>query len=106
MCGTSMRQSSPRSSTAARRTPSARRARTPKTRHGCWPSSSPACPKTPNNTLENGETPMKLTPEQLREFDEQGFLFLPSLFNAQEMDILNREVPGILAAQRPEVIKE
>jgi ectoine hydroxylase len=49
---------------------------------------------------------MKLTPDQLREFDEQGYLFLPSLFNREEMDLLNAEVPGILATTRPEVIKE
>jgi ectoine hydroxylase len=49
---------------------------------------------------------MKLTAEQMREFEEQGYLLLPSLYSKQEMDILNAEVPGILATKRPEVIHE
>ncbi len=49
---------------------------------------------------------MKLSSEQLRQFDEDGYLFLPSHFTPQEMAILNAEVPGILATQRPEVIRE
>jgi len=49
---------------------------------------------------------MKLTKDQLAEFDEQGYLFLPNLYTKEEMDILNAEVPGILAQNRPEVIKE
>ena len=49
---------------------------------------------------------MKLTAAQLEEFNEQGYLFLPNVFLAQEMDILNAEVPGILATQREEVVRE
>ena len=49
---------------------------------------------------------MKLTPAQIAEFEEQGFLFLPSLFTLEEMSILNAEVPGLLAADRPEVVRE
>ncbi len=49
---------------------------------------------------------MKLTKDQIAEFEEQGYLFLPSLYTKEEMDLLNAEVPGILAQNRPEVIKE
>ena len=46
---------------------------------------------------------MKLTAAQLGEFEERGYLFLPSLFSPEEMDVLNAEVPGILATDREEV---
>jgi ectoine hydroxylase len=49
---------------------------------------------------------MKLTPAQQAEFDEQGYLFLPNLFTPEEMDVVNAEVPGILAQNRTEVIRE
>ena len=49
---------------------------------------------------------MKLTPAQIAEFEEQGYLFLPSLYSKEEMAILNAEVPGILAQDRPEVVRE
>jgi ectoine hydroxylase len=49
---------------------------------------------------------MKLTDLQVNEFDEQGYLFLPSVFTPEEMDVLNREVPHILAQRREEVIHE
>jgi ectoine hydroxylase len=49
---------------------------------------------------------MKLTPAQIAEFEEQGYLFLPSLFSPEEMTILNAEVPGLLAQHREEVVRE
>jgi ectoine hydroxylase len=49
---------------------------------------------------------MKLTSEQLREFEEDGYLFFPSLFTPEEMTLLNGEVPGLLAAEREEVVRE
>ncbi len=49
---------------------------------------------------------MKLTAAQRAEFEEQGYLFLPSLFTPEEMDLLNAEVPGLFAQQRPEVWRE
>jgi ectoine hydroxylase len=49
---------------------------------------------------------MKLTQEQIGQFEEQGYLFLPRLFSAEEMDQLNAEVPGILAEKREEVVRE
>jgi ectoine hydroxylase len=49
---------------------------------------------------------MKLTPAQIAEFEEQGYLFLPSLFSLDEMTILNAEVPGLLAQHREEVVRE
>jgi ectoine hydroxylase len=49
---------------------------------------------------------MRLSPAQIEEFEEQGYVFLPSLFSPAEMDVLNGEVPGILAQRREEVILE
>ncbi|MBI3709541.1 MAG: phytanoyl-CoA dioxygenase family protein [Proteobacteria bacterium] len=49
---------------------------------------------------------MKLTPEQIRQFEEEGYLFLPNVFTIEEMDVLNGAVPGIFAEQRQEVIRE
>ena len=49
---------------------------------------------------------MRLTAAQRAEFEEQGYLFLPSLFTPEEMDLLNAEVPGLFAQQRPEVWRE
>jgi ectoine hydroxylase len=49
---------------------------------------------------------MKLTRDQLAEFDEQGFLFLPGLFSAEEMALLQGELPRIFAQEREEVIRE
>ena len=49
---------------------------------------------------------MKLTPAQIAEFDEQGYLLLPNLFTAEEIGTLNAEVPAMFAQQRPEVVRE
>src|SRR3954468_5837328 len=49
---------------------------------------------------------MQLTDLQIQEFNEQGYLFLPSVFTPEEMDVLNGEVPHILAEQREEVVRE
>ena len=49
---------------------------------------------------------MKLTPAQVTEFEEQGYLFLPNLFSAEETALLTGELPGLFAQQRDEVIRE
>jgi len=49
---------------------------------------------------------MKLTPEQLKQFDEQGYLFFPGLFKPEEIKTLTDEVPALYAQQRPENIRE
>ena len=49
---------------------------------------------------------MKLTVEQLAEFEEEGFLFLPGVFSTEEMDLLNSQLGRIFAEDRPEVIRE
>ena len=45
---------------------------------------------------------MRLSPEQLKDFDEQGYLFLPECFSDEEVAVLRREAerdgqPGIVA---------
>ena len=49
---------------------------------------------------------MKLTPEQLQQFDRDGFLFFPSAFSLEEMQVLLDEVPRLYAAHRPENVRE
>jgi len=49
---------------------------------------------------------MKLTPEQLAQFDRDGYLFFRGLFKPEEIKTLTDEVPGLYAQQRPENIRE
>src|ERR1700716_4008312 len=49
---------------------------------------------------------MKLTPQQLEQFDGEGYLFFPSLFTPQEIKVLNNEVPALYAQRRPENVRE
>ena len=49
---------------------------------------------------------MKLTPEQIAQFHEEGWLFLPELFTPEEVALLKREAEAIYAQQRPEVWRE
>jgi ectoine hydroxylase len=49
---------------------------------------------------------MRLDHDQLRQFDEQGYLYLPNVFAAAEVRALRREVPAILAQERQEVVRE
>ncbi len=49
---------------------------------------------------------MLLSPEQLREFDEQGFLFMPGCFAEDEVEILRSEAETIYGTSREEVWRE
>src|SRR5437763_7502868 len=49
---------------------------------------------------------MRLTPKQLREFDEQGYLFLPDCFSDEEVAVLRREAEAIYRSDRQEVWRE
>ena len=49
---------------------------------------------------------MILTPEQIAQFDRDGYLFFPSLFKPEEIKRLGAEVPGIYAQRRPENVRE
>ncbi len=49
---------------------------------------------------------MKLTTEQIKQFDRDGYLFFPSLFSAEEMRPLVGEVPRLFAQHRPENVRE
>ena len=46
------------------------------------------------------------TQEQIDHFNQEGWLFLPELFNPEETSFLAREAEGIYAANRPEVWRE
>src|SRR3954466_9583274 len=49
---------------------------------------------------------MKLSREQLEQFDRDGYLFFPSLFTPPEIDVLLDEVPSLYAQRRPENVRE
>ncbi len=49
---------------------------------------------------------MKLTAEQLAEFDEQGYVFLPACFSESEILALREEAAEIYASDREEVWRE
>ena len=55
------------------------------------------------------EGPMRLYDAQIAqiaEFDERGYLFFPGLLEADEAQILQDEMPDLLARQGPEVMRE
>ena len=49
---------------------------------------------------------MQLSPGQLREFDEQGYLFFPNCFNEEEIAQLRDDAEAILKLDRQEVWRE
>jgi ectoine hydroxylase len=49
---------------------------------------------------------MRLTDEQLNEFDEQGFVFFPSCFSEDEVELLRIEADAILKLDRQEIWRE
>jgi ectoine hydroxylase len=49
---------------------------------------------------------MRLSPEQLQQFDREGYLFFASLFSREEIQVLNDEVPALYAQHRPENVRE
>ncbi len=49
---------------------------------------------------------MKLTPEQIEQFEREGYLFFPSLFTAAEIRVLTDEVPKLYSQQRVENVRE
>lgn len=49
---------------------------------------------------------MRLTDEQIRQFDDEGYLFLPDCFSAAEVAALRQEAVSIYDTDRPEVWRE
>jgi ectoine hydroxylase len=49
---------------------------------------------------------MKLTSEQLQQFDRDGYLFFEELFSKKEIQVLVDEVPNLYAQRRPENVRE
>ena len=49
---------------------------------------------------------MRLNEDQLRQFDAEGWLFLPDLFTSEEVGVLKAELPVIFAMHREEVWRE
>ena len=48
---------------------------------------------------------MKLTREQLQQFDEEGYLFFPDYFSPGETQILKSEIPGVFQQRREENVR-
>ena len=46
---------------------------------------------------------MRLSAEQLRQFDEQGYCFFPNCFAEEEIALMRSGADEILGQQRPEV---
>ena len=49
---------------------------------------------------------MKLTPRQLARFDDEGYLFIPSVFSPREASVLKRAAAEVYAMDRKEVWRE
>ncbi|MFM9940980.1 MAG: phytanoyl-CoA dioxygenase family protein [Hyphomicrobiaceae bacterium] len=49
---------------------------------------------------------MKLTPAQIQQFNTDGWLFLPDLFTAEEIEVLRAESAHVLSSDRPEIWRE
>jgi ectoine hydroxylase len=49
---------------------------------------------------------MKLTPEQIARFDDEGYIFLPECFSREEAALLKREADRVYALDREEVWRE
>ena len=49
---------------------------------------------------------MRLTEQQVRQFDEDGYLFLPDCFSPEEVAALRTEAVSIYDTDRPEVWRE
>src|SRR5690349_18079261 len=54
----------------------------------------------------SGEASMHLSPEQIRSFEEQGFLFFPNCFSEEEIALLREEAGRILSFDRKEIWRE
>ena len=49
---------------------------------------------------------MKLTDTQIKEFETEGYLFLPNVFSAEEMALLTAEIPGLFAQNLSQQVAE
>ncbi|MGE0725005.1 MAG: phytanoyl-CoA dioxygenase family protein [Alphaproteobacteria bacterium] len=49
---------------------------------------------------------MRLSDDQIRQFETEGYLFLPDVFTAPEVAVMRGELPAIFAARRQENVRE
>ena len=49
---------------------------------------------------------MKLSDQQLKQFDEEGYLFFPGMFSEAEAQLLKSEADAVYAMEREEVWRE
>src|SRR5579862_3817420 len=62
-------------------------------------------PTRPGRDNDSGNV-MQLSPSQLKEFDEQGYLFFPNCFSEEEIALLRDDAEAILKLDRREVWRE
>ncbi len=48
---------------------------------------------------------MRLNDRELADFERDGYLFIPNLFSAAEVEVLRAELPRIFALERPEILR-
>src|SRR5262249_37288400 len=60
----------------------------------------------PRRLCHPEEIAMPLTAQQLRDFADEGYLFLPGCFSEAEVAILRDEAEAIYATDRPQVWRE
>src|SRR5215469_14353320 len=49
---------------------------------------------------------MRLSQDQLQEYEERGFLFFPSLLTGDEMEVLRKALEEVVAVPRREIVFE
>src|SRR5215469_6829404 len=67
---------------------------------------SPQQPHLSGRGQDHGRGAMKLTPEQIKQFDEQGYLFFPNCFDEEEIALLRDDAEAILKLDRKEIWRE
>src|SRR5262249_40891543 len=53
-----------------------------------------------------GEVPMQLSEAQLRQFERDGYLVLPSLFSLREVEVLRSALAPVFAEDSPANVRE
>jgi hypothetical protein len=86
--------------------PSAQREATPIAPAPIQRGASPASWKRSNPHSHREKITMQLSSQQLRQFAEEGYLFLPDCFSEEEVAILRDEAEQIYATNRQEVWRE
>ena len=58
------------------------------------------------DAFRGGGIAMELSKEQIQQFNEEGYIFLPSCFSKDEITVLNKAAAKIYKSDREEVWRE